>query len=248
MKLLVLSDLHIEFEAFDIAQRDVDVVILAGDIHVKERGLSWMRENIRDVPIIYVLGNHEYYGKAYPKLVHDMKERSAGTNVHILENSVFTMNGVNFLGCTLWTDFELFADARLTGYECQQIMTEYKKIRLSPKFSKLRSIDVASIHRQSLRWLDNELAKRAGELNIVVTHHGPSPRSLPRTGMNDVSNAAYVSNLEGLIEQRQPSYWIHGHLHNSSDYLIGNCRIICNPRGYPDERNREFNRQLSIDI
>ena len=110
MKIQLLSDLHIEFQSYEYPDCDSDVVVLAGDIHTKGQGVKWAIENILDKPVIYVLGNHEYYGKTYPKLVAEVKELARGTNVHILERDVVTINGVNFLGCTLWTDFELFGD------------------------------------------------------------------------------------------------------------------------------------------
>lgn len=248
MKVLVLSDLHIEFEGFEINYSDVDLVILAGDIHVKEHGYKWASENVKGIPVLYVLGNHEFYGKAYPKLIDDLKEKSKNSNIHILEKDVFTINGINFLGCTLWTDFELFGDPRITGYECQQSMTDFKKIRVAPKFSKLRSIDVASIHKQSLSWLTEELDKRREQVNIVITHHAPSIQSVPEQFKEDTLSAAYASNLEHVITEYNPRYWIHGHMHNSSDYMIGDTRIICNPKGYPDESNPDFKGNYFIEV
>ncbi len=248
MKIQVLSDLHIEFDDLEFENTNSDVVVLAGDIHVKDKGVSWAIENIKDKPVLYVLGNHEFYGKAYPKLVNSLKEIAKGTNIQILEKDTVTIDGVNFIGCTLWTDFELFGDPRVTGYQCQQVMIDFKKIRLSPKYSKLRSIDVASIHRQSLLWLKSELKSHQGERNLVITHHAPSPASLPDGREKDTSSAAYVSQLESVIHELSPNYWVHGHMHNSSDYEVGNCRVICNPRGYPDERNPKFRQDLIVEL
>jgi Icc-related predicted phosphoesterase len=248
MKVQVLSDLHIEFEEFDIEHNDSDVVILAGDIHVKEKGVLWALENIKDKPVLYILGNHEFYGKAYPKLVTSLKEIAEGTNVKVLEKDTVTLDGVNFMGCTLWTDFELFGDSRLSGYQCQQVMTDFKKIRVSPKYSKLRSIDVASIHRQSLDWLKEQLEAYRGMTNVVITHHGPSALSLPGGKEGGVASAAYVSNLESVISRYTPNVWVHGHLHNSSEYKIGNCQVICNPRGYPDEQNPDFKKEFIVEV
>jgi Icc-related predicted phosphoesterase len=248
MKILVLSDLHIEFEAFQIDFSAVDVVILAGDIHIKEHGFKWAADNIKDIPVIYILGNHEFYGKAYPKLISSIKESASNSNIHILEKDILTIDGINFLGCTLWTNFELFGDPRIAGFECQQVMTDFKKIRLSPKFSKLRSIDVAAIHRQSISWLSDELERLDKQTNIVITHHAPSQKSLPEEHKENVISSAYASNLEHLIQKYNPKYWIHGHLHNSSDYQIGETQVICNPRGYPKETNSAFDGRYIINI
>lgn len=177
-----------------------------------------------------------------------LKELTKNTNIYILENDFVTIEGVNFLGCTLWTNFELFGNTRISGYECQQVMTDYKKIRRAPNFAELRSIDTLAIHGQSVRWLEQTLKEHQGENNVVVTHHGPSQRSVPEKYQNNVTTAAYVSNLEKLIQKNKPNYWLHGHLHNSSDYVIDRCRILSNPRGYPDSLNSDFKVDYCINI
>ena len=100
MKVQLLSDLHLEFQHFPYMSADVDVIVLAGDIHTKERGVQWALSEIKNKPVVYVLGNHDFYGKAYPRLVHSMKELAKGTNIHILENDRISIDGVNFHGCT----------------------------------------------------------------------------------------------------------------------------------------------------
>ena len=248
MKLHILSDLHCEFEDYQYIETDSDVVILAGDTNLKDKGVVWALDSIKNKPVVYILGNHEYYGSAYPKLLNSLKEKCNGTNIELLENGVFSYENVNILGCTLWTNFELFGDPRVYGYECQQVMTDYKKIRVSPKFSKLRSMDVASIHRRSVKWLASELQIRPGQKNVVVTHHAPSPNSLPETRKHESTSAAYASNLKGLIGEHNPLLWIHGHIHTNSDYNVETCRVICNPRGYPDEPNPNFKSDLVIEV
>ena len=248
MKLHIISDLHSEFEDFEYVKTGSDLVVLAGDTNLKTKGALWALDTIKDKPVVYILGNHEYYGAAYPKLVHSLKELCEGTNIHVLENDSFTYQGVNIIGCTLWTDFELFGDPRIYGYECQQIMTDYRKIRLSPKYSKLRSIDVAAIHKRSLSWLESELQKSAGSKAVVISHHAPSPASLPLERASETSSAAYASQLEYIMEKYSPSLWVHGHIHISSDYKVGLCRVVCNPRGYPDERNPNFKPDLVVEV
>ncbi len=195
-----------------------------------------------------MVGNHEYYGSAYPKLITKLKDRAAGSNLHVLENDAFSINGVNFFGCTLWTDFELFGDPRIAGYECQTKMTDFKKIRLSPRYSKLRSIDVAVIHRQSLAWLEQQLKVNRKSVNVIVTHHAPSKASIPAGKEDDIISAAYASDLESTILEHSPALWIHGHMHTSLDYKVGDTRIVCNPRGYPDERNQDFDDKFVAEL
>lgn len=236
MKIQILSDLHIEFQPFYIPDVDADVVVLAGDIHLREKGVSWAIESIPNKPVIYVLGNHEYYGSAYPKLIDKLKDFASQTNVHILENDIFTFGDVTFLGCTLWTNFELFGDPRVAGYEATQKMTDYQKIRLSPQYSKLKSIDTARICKNSVNWLKSSLCNLSGKI-VIVTHHAPSKQSVPSKDREDILSAAYASNLDNLASESNAVLWIHGHIHNQLHYTIGSTRVICNPRGYPDEPN-----------
>ena len=107
MKLQILSDLHLEFAPCQIVNTDADVVILAGDIHLGDRGYKWAEQNIKNKEVIYVLGNHEFYKEATPRLFEKLKKETKGTNIHVLENESISIGGVKFLGCTLWTDFEL---------------------------------------------------------------------------------------------------------------------------------------------
>ncbi len=221
---------------------------MAGDIHVKDKGVKWALEQIPNKPVIYVLGNHEFYGKAYPKHVDSVRELCRGTNIHLLENEFVCINGVNFLGATLWTNFELYGDPRLHGASCQSEMTDYKKIKVSPQYRKLRSIDVSAIHRQSLKWLESTLQTLEGQRNVVVTHHGPSEQSVPEVYKGQTITSAYVSNLEATVLKYQPVAWCHGHLHNTSIYKIGGSAVFCNPMGYPDERNNKFNGKFEFCV
>jgi predicted phosphodiesterase len=248
VKIQILSDLHIEFQPFRLLETDADVIILAGDIHVGEKGLKWAIANISNKPVIYVLGNHEYYGHAYPKLVQKLKNYALGTNVHVLENDGVAIAGVQFFGCTLWTDFQLFGNPRLAGYEATQRMTDFRRIRVSPNYSKFKSIDAAIAHKKSVHWLQANLANHETEKLVVVTHHAPSQKSVPLEYQADIVSAAYASHLDDLVASSDVGLWIHGHTHHSWDYKIDSTRIVCNPRGYPDEPNHFFDPKLVIEI
>ena len=247
MKLHVLSDIHIEFESFDAPVTDADAVVLAGDIDIGRNGLDWALRQFPDKPVIYVLGNHEYYGKAIPRYTEKLREFAAGTNVHILEQEALSLDGVTFLGCTFWTDFELFGDPRIAGYEATQKLTDYKKIRVSPKYSRLRSVDTATIHHRSRRWLDSQLQDSSDDV-VVITHHAPSRKSLADSRQDDLMNAANVSDLDEFVGRSNAKLWIHGHLHAPSDYTLGKTRVLCNPRGYPDEYNDWFIPDFVVSV
>jgi len=246
LKIHILSDLHLEFAPFKPPTTKADIVVLAGDIHLGQKGLAWAKQSFPDKTVIYVLGNHEYYGNAIPKLTN--KVREASSHVHILENERLDIEGFTFLGCTLWTDFKLFGDPRLAGYHAQTMMNDYHKIRVSPEFRKLRSIDTALFHSRSLSWLQNELLSVNPQKTIVITHHAPSSSSIPVRYRSDLLSAAFASALDDFVIKSGVKLWIHGHIHDYFDYKLGNTRVVCNPRGYPDENLFSFNPELVVEL
>ncbi len=248
MIIQIASDLHNEFGEFDIDFNNIDLLILAGDIAVGEKGIGWINEKIKRTPVIYVPGNHEYYKHAYPKLLHKLKEKTKGTNIHIMDNDCITIDGITFHGTTLWTNFELFGDPKVAGIEAQYRMNDYNQIRLDQTYSKLRSIDTHVMHYKSLDWLRSSLVNSKTNVNVVVTHHAPSIQSIPDDFKEDIISAAFASNLDDFIKETNPLLWVHGHVHTCFDYKIGNTRVICNPRGYPNEPYIGFNAKLTVEI
>jgi Icc-related predicted phosphoesterase len=248
MKIQIISDLHQEFGFMDIYFEGADLVILAGDINLGTKGIEWIKTTIRDVPVIYVLGNHEYYKGSYPKTLNAIRNSASDSNVHVLENKAVVIKDVTFHGATLWTDFALLGDSRFNGSICQGKMNDYKMIRRDPSYSKLRSIDTYVIHQVSLKWLRSSLELSTTKKNIVVTHHAPSPKSLPEEHKDDILSSAYASNLEPMILQYQPQFWIHGHIHVPIEYEVGCTKIICNPHGYMNEPYNGFEKNLIIEI
>lgn len=248
MRIQVISDFHREFGFMDISFEGADLVVLAGDINLGTKGIEWIKSTITDIPVIYVVGNHEYYKGSYPKTLHAIKNLASDSNVHVLENDAVVIADITFHGATLWTDFALLGDSRINGSTCQGRMNDYKMIRRDPLYSKLRSIDTYVIHQLSLKWLHSSLQSSTTKKNIVVTHHAPSAKSIPDEFKNDVIASAYASNLEPMILQYQPQFWIHGHIHVPVKYEIGSTKIICNPHGYKNEPYNGFEKHLTIEI
>ena len=248
MKIRILSDLHVEFEDFEPPPAEADAVVLAGDIHVRHHGLDWARQKFPDLPVLYVLGNHEYYDQAMPTHLERLRQMAAGSNVSVLENEAFSIGGTTFLCCTLWTDFALHGKAPLHALTAIQVMTDYRIIRVGPTNRRLRPRDTAALHRRSARWLAAAARRHSGEKIVVITHHAPSIASVPGHFRGDPVSAAYASRCDELVEQSGAALWIHGHLHSQSDYTIGSTRVVCNPRGYPDQRNPRFVPDLVIEI
>jgi predicted phosphodiesterase len=246
MRIRVLSDLHLEFGAVELPPAPADVVVLAGDIGLGDRGLEWGRKTFYGVPVLYVPGNHEYYGNALPHLL-DLLKIASGCDVRVLDGEEFRMGDVTFLGCTLWTDFQLDGDPRRAMLAAARGMTDYRRIQVSPTYRKLRPQDTAGLHRKARGWLETRLREGRGRKTVVVTHHAPSGKSLESVEGDGRLNPAYASNLESLIEETSPALWIHGHHHRKRDFRIGETRVIANPRGYPGEESG-FEPGLVIEV
>ena len=250
MKIHVLGDLHLEFGDYAAPPVEADVVVLAGDVHVKGRAIPSIRNLFPNVPVVYVPGNHEYYRGALPKLDDALRVAAQGTNVHYLENGEFILGDVRFLGCALWINFTLFGfDQRESCMEAaERAMYDYALIRVSPKYGKLTPLHSAILHRQSRTWLGEQLAKPFAGRTVVVTHHAPSLQSLQKRFRDDPVSAAFGENLEDFILEHAPDLWIHGHTHHCVDYAIGKTRILSNQRGYVDDLVPNFRPDLVVDV
>jgi Icc-related predicted phosphoesterase len=248
MRIHILSDLHLEFAPFHPPAVEADVIILAGDTHVGVRGVQWAREVFSDKPVIYVAGNHEFYGGAFPTIVEKLRHEAEGSSIHVMENDAVRIGDVRFLGSTLWTDFAFKGNPELARYEAAKAMTDYRKIRMAPSYRRLSPRDTYVWCLRSQSWLREQFRNREAGSLVVVTHHAPSAGSLPAEFAHDILSAAYASNLDDLVAESGAVLWIHGHIHSASDYQIGATRIICNPRGYPDEPHTGFDPHLIITL
>jgi 3',5'-cyclic AMP phosphodiesterase CpdA len=248
MRLHIYSDLHLEFAPLEPPDTRADVVILAGDIHVQTRGIGWAAQAFRR-PVIYVPGNHEYYGGHFKNTLAKMRDRASETPVHVLDRDEVVIDGVRFLGTTLWTDFSATGNLVLAALEARQRMTDYRRIRAAG-YRRLRPSDVVEDHRESVSFLRARLAEPFEGKTVVVTHHAPSTRSIAAHFRDDTGhlNAAYVNRLEELLGP-PVSLWVHGHTHTSFDYDLLGTRVVCNPRGYiPYEPNPDFDPGRVVEI
>lgn len=242
MRLLVLSDLHIEQAPFvpadDGALSDVDLVVLAGDIHNGADAIRWARNAFPEHPIVQIAGNHEFYDGRYGEVLDALRETARAERIHFLENDRLDFGGIRFLGCTLWTDHRVLeAPGRVPSMDVRRAMEGSR--RANPDFFAIRldagrafsPEDAVALHEASRAWLDDELGRPFDGPTVVVTHHLPSWRSVNPLYAASASNVAFVSDLDPLVERS--TLWIHGHTHASCDYPVGRARVVCNPRGYP---------------
>ncbi|HET7464864.1 MAG TPA: metallophosphoesterase [Longimicrobium sp.] len=246
MKLHVISDLHAGFAPFDLPQTDADVLVLAGDADVGLRGMRMAHEWARERPVVYVAGNHEFYGESIPRHIHKLRDAARGTPVRFLEDEAAVIGRVRFLGCTLWTDFDLFGDRVRSAQAAKAVMNDFRSIRVDPQYRRFDPTDAMGLHSRSLRWLLARLDEPFDGPTVVVTHCAPTLHSVSPVHRHDPVTAAYASNLEPLLDGRA-ALWIHGHTHYSCDYTVCGTRVIANQRGYPHETTG-FDPAYTIEV
>jgi predicted phosphodiesterase len=244
MKVRVYSDLHNEFHKFDPPALDssVDLVILAGDIDKKARGVKWANETF-SCPTVYVVGNHEFYDGHIDRTLQKMRD-AAGPHLHVLENQSLILNGIRILGTAGWTDFTSTGDQVAASRMAWEWMNDFKYIRADAGYRRLRPDDLVTRNHAAKAWLAEQLAEPFEGKTIVVSHHSPSPVVVGSKHDGHL-NAAYSNDWPRLIEQAD--VWIFGHTHQFVDVQLGGCRVISNPRGYPNEITG-FNPHFEIDI
>lgn len=272
MKIAVCSDLHLEFSSIKLENTEnADVLILSGDILIAEdikrhpRGaggevtkkstrlaaaLSYydffdqVSSEFRDV--IYVAGNHEFYDGKWNKTLTVLKQLAdAYVNVHFLERESIKIDDVTFIGSTLWTDLNR-GDA-LTVHAVKDMMNDYKKIiNDANNYSHLRPNDTSFRNFQSIQYIEKVVSERHDEKFVVVGHHAPCFHSIPYWFSHEhLMNGAYASELsEFILDRPQIKLWTHGHVHTNCDYMIGDTRIVCNPRGYYGHEQQAIRFQL----
>jgi predicted phosphodiesterase len=246
MRLHILSDLHLEFDAFELPAVEAEVTIIAGDLGTGLLGVRWLRQNIPERPVLYVLGNHEFYDHSIPRLTERIRNITRGTNVTLLENDSIRLGDITFLGATLWTDLELDGDRDRAEAVAFNWMADYNAIRFSEGMRRLRPSDLLAMHHESRAWLE-KTAVSIKTPKVIITHHAPHPKSISPKHLNSPLNPAFVSDLTPLIHSTNAKLWIHGHTHTNCDYTIGQTRIINNPRGYELE-NIHFRPALVIEL
>lgn len=255
MRIALASDIHTEIVAPDYYQqtaytkilRTADVVVLAGDIAVTPGGLrsvaDWLRSNTH-APILFILGNHEYYQQIFPSALRDYHAALSDIpGAHLLEKSQVRLAGVRFLGCTLWTDF---AGGRHLA-ACETGMSDFALITDGETGKPIRAVRLAKEHAASVAWFDAQFPNSMP--TVVITHHAPSFLSNhPRFAGSSITGG-FCANLDDRILSWRPKLWIHGHLHDPVEYTIGKTTIVSHPWGYPDERSRiPWFRTIDLEI
>lgn len=246
LRIQVASDLHLEhiWRAFPGQQlirpeAGADVLVLAGDIAVATAAVYAFAD--WPVPVLYVPGNHEHYQcPDFRRNLEAIRKATYGTAVQVLERDEVTIQGVRFLGATLWTDYaldgeevrpEVMEQARLMMVDHRMIG---KGFAPNGPIEFFGPEDALQEHLATRAWLTQRLAGSSGPAaarTVVITHHAPHPSSIHARFAGDSLNPAFVTDLTPLMEG--VNLWIHGHVHNTFDYQVQRCRVVANPRGYP---------------
>jgi Icc-related predicted phosphoesterase len=274
MKISYISDLHLEFG--DLELPGGDILVLAGDVaEVKNIEQTYdpafdslgaditrygrpdrarrffIEECAKYRQVFYVMGNHEHYHAEF--LSTEQRLRAVmPDNVRLMELDDVTIDGVRFLGCSLWTD--LNNDDPSTAAALRGLMNDYRVVKYhnpaNNAWHKLTPDITRGVHRASVNWLKDRLREHRDMPTVVITHHAPSFQSIHRDYVHDkLMNGGYASNLEQMIlDHSQIKFWIHGHIHQRQDYRIGQCRVIANPRGYQGYEHMEFDPACQVEI
>jgi len=235
MKINYCSDLHLNqmpkadvVKVLNSLQESADVLIIAGDFLSKKtvnysageyteqmiKDHDWLLETTMkslknfEKPIFWIPGNHEFHGMKIGDLQLEYQS-IIPSNVEFLHNKIFYIENQKIVGSTMW-------------YE----PTEYKGS--SSYHIHDFAVDFAAESQRCLDFLQKEVSSDS----LVITHMLPSMKSVHEAWRNAKSNVVFVREMDELILERQPKYWIYGHSHNPvPDYCIGNTQILTNPRG-----------------
>ncbi len=253
MKIQVLSDLHVGRGTFEPAPTDADLFVVAGDVSRPARAVAWAAALGK--PVLYVLGNHEFYGGSLDGTVREFRQLAAGTRVRLLDCEQALIEGVRFIGCTLWSDFRLLGDGPARDAAIAMAMAQvydFSRIRVEDAGNRLFSPgDSQVLFDRHAAWLETQLAMPHDGPTVVITHHGPTPLSISPRYPDSPLNPCFVSDASRLMNGDRVGLWIHGHLHDSFDYELNGTRVLCNPRGYVVDgvvENPTFDPGLIVEV
>lgn len=253
MKLGVVSDLHLSRAPQALPVNNADVYVVAGDLGRPEQAIGWARELGK--PVLYVPGNHEFYGGSLPGVTRELRRLAMDSQVHVLDNEEVCIGGVRFIGSTLWSDFLL--DGEGPGRDeavraALRMMHDFRRVFADEEQQALFTPEhAAALCRRNAAWLRQRLDRTWPGRTVVITHHAPSAASIEPRFAGSPLNGCFASHLDDLLDGDRVALWIHGHMHHSVDYRLRGTRVVCNPRGYVTDgrsENPKFDIDFSVDL
>jgi Icc-related predicted phosphoesterase len=254
MRIQIFSDLHLDVRPIKpiTIMPGVDLVIVAGDTcEGALRAFDHLRRIVPlHIPILMVLGNHEYYRRFVSHELALARSQASAFNICLLANNTIVLCGIRFVGATLWTDYRAFGESNVAAVmnACATGMNDHRLIGWQKEpWLRFRPQEAALLHHQSKTYLAVVLATGFAGPTVAISHHAVHWASIHPRFRTDPVTAAFLSDQSELIEAHQPALWVHGHVHNSSDYRVGKTRIVCNPHGYGSE-NPDFDGALVVEV
>jgi len=257
MKLRIVSDIHSDIntndEPYDFGN---DFVICCGDISGDRISTEkWIKNNIKNG--IVIGGNHLGYNEVTydekDSLTYSIKylqEKFKNSPVYFLENQAIEIDNVIFIGCILFTDFKLFNYEDVCKMMAHRKMNDFRYVKISEEknIRKITATDQQNYHYESRSFIEKVCNENPDKKIIVISHHAPSPKSIPMQYKQSPISAAYASNLEKIIAKYDNlKLWCHGHMHSSCNYKLHGTKVICNPRGYYHENPQFIPEGIIID-
>lgn len=253
VRVNIVSDLHMGTTHFSLPDTESDIIVLAGDIGRPAKAIAWALELPK--PVVYIPGNHEFYGLEMHETLREMQQLCEGSHVHVLHNQSVVLKGVRFLGSTLWSTFDFFEDPQEQAaamQQAQELIRDFAVIRTADALQPVFSPKIMNaLHKENRAWLKQMLSTAWAGPTVVVTHHAPSAKSIHPRFEGSLLNACFASHSEDLMNSEHVALWIHGHMHDSLDYTVNGTRVVCNPRGYFKDgipENPCFDPSKVIDI
>jgi Calcineurin-like phosphoesterase len=202
--------------------------------------------------VVFVPGNHEYYGCVHDDALLRGKEAAAKADIHLLDGNAVVIGDVRFTGVTLWTDYNLFGEAFrwAVTQTARNGLNDHRRIAWCKQpWQRFRPQEAMALHHKARLAIESNLVQRRDGPTIVVTHHAPHPFSVRERFGSDLLAGAYASDLSELIARTGPDLWVHGHTHVAVDYRAARTRILSNPRGYQHERHKTgFDPLLVVEV
>lgn len=257
-RFAIYSDLHFEFGSRFVPpaslRGQIDGIILAGDISAFPTAFRHAREisDALEAPAVLIAGNHEFYGYVIEQVLDELRAQS-DDQVRFLECGMTEVAGTRILGTVLWTDFKLNPELEAKAMaDMASVLSDFREIRRTLRDDSVCRIDtdyLLDAHNKCRTWLSGELKKKFNGPTLVATHTAPSRQSIKSHGTHHMVAAAFASDMEQFIQDHEIAAWVHGHIHDSVDYMIGQTRVVSNPYGYERfERNSKFDPEFVIEI
>lgn len=256
-KIILMSDLHLDFSNVSVIDFDYDILVLAGDIATDfflfEDFISKLNKNKK---VVFVPGNHEYENKLFDEVVPRLKKiQLKYPYLNVLQNEFCVIDNYKFIGTTLWTNFEgggIENKNKVKDWARKNVV-DFKSIYKKDNMKELGVFrftpeEMEEEFKKSIMFIESELYKKDNYKKIIVTHFAPHINSISEEYKKNINSFYWVNNLKDFMGYSD--FWLHGHTHNSFDYNINGTRVLCNPRGvskiFDISENIEFKKNFYL--